>query len=873
MNALLINLDFSRPGFRTSASAFIIKSLSLLLFSSLFAVQGHAQTTESVTVKGIAGDSPEWIVKMARADDFREPDESPALESRSYSEATIGRAKQTGPVYHQPAGALTGKMVFAMAGHGWTYDAEEMYYYTQRGLSNGMVEDLGNADQMHIFAHMAFNAGATVIPFRPIDYQPNERIMDNSMPQVEYFGDWRAGTSDRFHGSPADAVPYAVANASLQETAVARYRPYIPESGYYPVYAWARDGGDRSNQLYRIAHSGGQAEIRVNWRRAGKAWVWLGTYYFNVGDTGYVEASNQVLDPYEAYNGNVVVADAIRFGNGRGDVQRPAGVSGFSREDEGDSYWIQRSLGANTDRRIFDAGSDGNSTVSSPPKAAAHVNRETEGSFFDRILISFHSNASTGKARGAIALFNAKAEQRPTYQESLAEILGEEINSQMTVEDQPAKAKWSDRVRNTYSGINFGELRRDYIQNEMCATIVESAFHDNADDAKFLLDPMARIQIAQATLRGLLRWYSEIAYPNSANVLPPARPVAVSATNDDGQINVKWKTGPTGGYAGGPAEKIRVYRSPNGYGFDGGTAADSTSKDVTLDPLTTAGVTFIRVTAVNSAGESFPSQTIAVGVNGSKVSTPKTLVMPVTTVLDSSTNVSYDLGRQPGGPYRDSARTERVRAVYAMTEPSGAAEAYALAAAGQQFDGADTAAFEDKLVDKEAYKRIFMTAETQNPNTPLISENIENQLRSFLNRNGKLYVSGSEVADNLYKRGGAHRTFLGSVFGITGTKPAPTGELMASTDDRFFPTSATLTLSAIPNFWQSKHITPGQLQLREGRSLELINYLSVPGTGVTASLTRPTPSEGEVVFFGFPLSLIQGDDNRQALMKAVLKQM
>lgn len=850
-----------------------LTSFMLLFIIALDQTPSHAQTTESLTIEETAPASPEWIVEMAQADDFREPDESPAIESRPYSEIANNRSILPGPIYHQPAGALTDKIVFAMAGHGWTYDAEEMYYYTQRGLSHGMVEDMGNADQMHIFAHMVFNAGATVVPFRPIDYQPNERVLDNSMPQVEYFGEWREGSSDRFYGGNTDSVPYAVAKASLQETAVARYRPYIPESGYYPVYVWAKDGADRSNQLYRIAHSGGQAEIRVNWQKVGKAWVWVGTYYFNAGDKGYVEASNKVLDPYEAYNGHVAIADAVRFGNGHGDVQRPGGISGFSREDEGDSYWIQRSLGENADRRIYDAGKDGNSTISSPPKAAAHINRESEGSFFDRILISFHSNASSGKARGAIALFNASAMQRPTYQEILAEIIGEEINRQMTAADNPGKAEWSDRERNTYSGINFGELRRDYIQNEMCATIVESAFHDNVEDVEFLLDPVARIQITQASVRGLLRWYSEIAYPNSANIMPPARPVAVAATNTDGQINIKWKVGPTGEFDGGSATEVRIYRSADGYGFDGGTATSAASEGLTVDPLTTAGVTFIRVTAVNTAGESFPSQTIAVGVTGKKAASIKTLVLPANTLLDRSTNVPYELGIQPGGPYKAIAKTERVRALYAMTEPSGAAEAQALAAAGQQFDGADTAAFEEGLVERDSYKRVFLTTETQNPTSPLLSEKFEGQLRSFLNRDGKLYISGSGIAANLYQQGGRHRTFLADVLGITEETPVAGNDLMASTDDRFFPTSVTLTLLDKSNFWQKVNPILSQHQLRQGRSLELLKYTSMPGGGAAAALTRPTSSEGEVVFLGFPLSLIQGTSNRQALMQAVLKQM
>jgi hypothetical protein len=42
-----------------------------------------------------------------------------------------------------------------------------------------MVEDLGNQDQMTAFVDYAWNAGATVVPLRPVGYQPNEYVVDN----------------------------------------------------------------------------------------------------------------------------------------------------------------------------------------------------------------------------------------------------------------------------------------------------------------------------------------------------------------------------------------------------------------------------------------------------------------------------------------------------------------------------------------------------------------------------------------------------------------------------------------------------------------------------------------------------------------------
>ena len=83
----------------------------------------------------------------------------------------------------------------------------------------------------------------------------------------------------------------------------------------------------------------------------GNGWVYLGTYYFNAGSNsvnGAVIISN--LQPTPTV-GSIVIADAIRFGNGMGDIVPKATgsetptKSSYPREDEASKYWIQRSCG------------------------------------------------------------------------------------------------------------------------------------------------------------------------------------------------------------------------------------------------------------------------------------------------------------------------------------------------------------------------------------------------------------------------------------------------------------------------------------------------------------------------------------------------
>ena len=290
----------------------------------------------------------------------------------------------------QPAGALSDKIVYLHAGHGYTFSGGS--WQTQRDEFFELVEDFGNQDQMTLLSDYLWRAGATVVPLRPIGNQVHQVILDNDDAGVSFSGTWTNSSASAYFGSPGD-LPYRFANKSVTETATARYQPDLPEAGFYPVYAWTRHGSNRvSDQLYRVHHSGGTTELRIDHRRVGNGYVYLGNFHFHAGAGGYVEISNQSND----VTGSVVIADAITFGNG-------IGPSGFARHDEAGLYWIQSQLGQGLNHTL-------GGTVSAPPRWAAQMNRAAGGSIADRVYFSFHSNGATGSARGTLALYNGNGD-------------------------------------------------------------------------------------------------------------------------------------------------------------------------------------------------------------------------------------------------------------------------------------------------------------------------------------------------------------------------------------------------------------------------------------------------------------------------------
>ncbi len=86
----------------------------------------------------------------------------------------------------------------------------------------------------------------------------------------------------------------------------ARWTPLIPTAGNYDVYIWYPAHSNRAtNAPFVVVHSGGSATYPVNQTMSGAKWLYLDTFAFATGTSGYVELSNNA-DGY-------VGADAVVF--------------------------------------------------------------------------------------------------------------------------------------------------------------------------------------------------------------------------------------------------------------------------------------------------------------------------------------------------------------------------------------------------------------------------------------------------------------------------------------------------------------------------------------------------------------------------------
>jgi N-acetylmuramoyl-L-alanine amidase len=512
----------------------------------------------------------------------------------------------------RPPGALSGKTVFLSPGHGFYYHST-LGWITQRGNSNGVVEDFLTAEltNQYLAAYLE-NAGADVWTCRDRCFSTVEVIVDNGDAGYSESGTWLDTSSGGYGGDGR----YAAGTAA--EDALAVFTPAIPTSGLYPLYVYFNAGSNRSDSvLVTVKHAGGRADVRVNQQRDGYTWRYVGTFWWSAGSSQQVLVSNLS----ETRNlGRVVIADAVRIGGGMGSEPPNGGgpTSGRRRADECSVYWA-RYQGAPASVYNPSADGDASDDVTCRPRYAEFESEPGE----DSVYVSVHSNAGGGTGTETYMYLDGSPAGSPALRD---EVHAQVVSTLRALWD-PA---WTDRGTKT---ADFGELR---LLDSMPGILVEIAFHDNPADAADELDPRFRRIVARGIYQGIARHFG-----GPVVVLLPEPPEKLAARVSGTSALLSWEDPPSGPAAGGAGDAIsyRVYSSPNGFNFDGGTVFNNTS--AVISGLPRGVVRFFRVTAVNPGGESFPSPVAAVRVPEDPAA-PKVLVVDGFDRLDASVNLEVN---------------------------------------------------------------------------------------------------------------------------------------------------------------------------------------------------------------------------------------
>ncbi|MFO1487756.1 MAG: fibronectin type III domain-containing protein [Verrucomicrobiota bacterium] len=774
----------------------------------------------------------------------------------------IAAAGPVAPSAKQPVGALSGRIVFMNCGHGWTYHTNNFWYLQRPTGLNSMNEDYGNLDQLNFFATYCFNAGAIIASMRPLGQQTNEVVLDNDDTAVTFAGSWSNSGNLVFFGSPGD-VAYRFASFSATETATATYTPTIPVAGYYPVYTWVLAGSDRGDQLYRIRHTGGETLYRVPHHMVGNGWVYLGEYYFNAGSNA-ASGSVVISNLRDTATGSVVIADAIRFGNGMGSVDRGTGVSGYPREEESCRYWIQANLGQGQATSLYDTTSprDETDSWSAPGRMSAEMNREAAGTIYKRVHISFHSNA--GGQRGCEGLITGTSTPN---QAALAQICGSTVNDELvSLGSPPLESAWFDRGTNiTFSG-GYGEISNDNFVNEMDATIIEVAYHDSATDAALMRDSKVRAAIGRSAMHAVVKYFNQFDAASPPPLIflpePPVNPRATGATN--GFITLTWSPPVSVANSGTPTNYV-IYVSTNGYGF-GNAISVGTATNYTITSLTAGRDYYFRICAANAGGESLPSEVV-----GCRATNAATRVLYVNAFdrFDRTTNLRQNLVAQNYVPPNGSGSNERVLPRRVNSFDYVVPHGKALAAFGAAFDSCQSEAVASGAVSLTNYSVVIWACGNESTADESFSTTEQTKVSAYLAASGNLFVSGSEIAWDLDRPSGptaADRAFLHNQ--LHATYSADSSSAWA-----FKAAGASLFVG-----------NPNDLFDDGPRGIYLVGFpdvITATGTGAQTAVSytnnlsagisyNGSVGGGKVVYFGFPFETITSTTARNEYLADVL---
>ncbi|MGD1994957.1 MAG: fibronectin type III domain-containing protein, partial [Anaerolineae bacterium] len=516
--------------------------------------------------------------------------------------STVGHPPGSGQ--GQPQGALTGKTVYVSAGHGWLWNSTLADWRVQRipyprpPYVGPIIEDFNNAEVVNQYLlQYLWNAGATVIPVRERDMHAVERIVNNddATGYVEE-GAWETSTFAGYDPNVWDHTYRYTATVAGRATSTATWTTTMPEDGRYAVYVWYRHGPNRPlDARYTVHHAGGETTVTVNQRHHGSTWHYIGTYGFQAGQPARVTLTNE-----SSAAGQAVIADAVRIGGGTFDSL--VGIDTAAHYPANEPWWDVAAF-YYTQRMGMDAAPG---DVTARP---IYARWEHAGTDEDAVYVSWHTNGVSGyqwDSRGTISIIhNGDGNPVTPRSEQLRSAIHNELLNDIRAAWDPS---WPGSVRQ----MNLGELRELWDPDPDVAlpgVLLEIAYHDHPADTDALKEPSFGILTARAVYQGILKYFD----PNAAQL--PEPPTHLSARNlGNGEVQLDWHPSPTDAndVVGDAATGYRVYTSANGVGWSDGVPVNDTTH--TLTGLTPGQLLFVRVSATNAGGESFPTETLVVRV-------------------------------------------------------------------------------------------------------------------------------------------------------------------------------------------------------------------------------------------------------------------
>lgn len=817
--------------------------------------------------------------------------------------------------------------------HGWYYNNKEKRWMWQRARLFQTIEDLLPASfTIPYLIPMLEKAGANVFVPRERDLQINEVIVDNDFdPSGSYIESvidnnyWRTSDSPGFgmiqktlksNENPFKMGTNKFTYSSLEETATAQWLPYIPETGKYAVYvSYSASPDNTEDALYEVYHSGGITKFNVNQTIGGNTWIYLGTFKFQKGK---FNDQGVVLSNRSSVSSKIVSADAVRFGGGMGIVEREGQTSRRPKYMEGARYWLQ--FAGMPDTLVFNLNNDsddykddyqsraeyGNYLYGDPYGPNTMRNEKGLGIPID-VSLSWHTDAGITRndtVIGTLMIYSIPGmDSLHIFPDGVSRLANRDLSDivqTQIVEDFRVKydSVWTRRHL-------MNSLYSEAARPNFPSMLLELLSHQNFFDMKFAHDPRFKFDASRAIYKGILRFLS--AQYGYKYIVQPLPVVNFSAElKREGTVHLRWKAKADELEPTAYPDKYVVYTRAGDGGFDNGTLVNS--EEFVTDNIEKGLIYSFKVSAINTGGESLPSEILSVcwlgddAKNALVINSFERVAPPASIESDSFSgftdfidegvpdkfNIDYTGTQFNFDPYSEWETDDKPGhgASHANYETNIIAgntfdfpfiHGKALVENGLSFTSASVASIIFGQIDMKDYDFVdIIFGEQKKTPMPKYEEQFEfetfpaalqDKIKKYLNVGGKLFLSGAYIASDTYSANddSASIKFVNEVlkYYLRTGNAVKTGKLF-SVNDNFISNENHLEFNTSFNDEIYKVEAPdaiagingGEILLRYSEN----NFSAAVGYNVKYG----------VVSFGFPFETISGENNRGEVMRAVL---
>ncbi len=575
---------------------------------------------------------------------------------------------------NRPTKALQNRHIAMWQSHGYYFEQTKDRWQWQRARIFQTVEDLYT--QSYVLPYlvpMLENAGANVLLPRERDTQRYEIVVDNDLgfdKKSDYKESngvqvWQDGKAKGFahlreiykdfENPFAEGSYRQIESVKKGKISTAEWIPSIPESGSYAVYiSYKTLPKSTETAHYTLYHQGGVTEFSVNQKMGGGTWIYLGHFQFEKGknEHGKLVLSNQTLK-----NGEIITADAVKFGGGMGNIARKVNshftenvpssqshivkekqtaddinyqyqTSDYPRYTEAARYWMQW---AGVPDSIYSESKGENDYTDDYKSRGLWVNYLAGGSAVSPqqsglnipvdLAFAFHTDAGTttdDTLIGTLGIYFSKTESKE-YPLGVSRLVSRQLTDYIStsIVDDIRAIYDSDWVRRGMWDRSYFEARSPNVPT----MLLELLSHQNFADMRYGLDPRFQFNVSRSIYKGMLRF---IAAQNHFEYVVQPLPVNAMRLEFVGadEVELRWNPVLDPLESTAKPDKYIVYTRIGDGDFDNGVLVNSNfyKTKIAKDKIYS-----FKVTALNDGGESFPSEILSVA----KSSQEKGLVLVV----------------------------------------------------------------------------------------------------------------------------------------------------------------------------------------------------------------------------------------------------